>query len=93
MILIPGPDSDYGRLDPMIHYKGFEVVPRAIELDDHQWRAEVALERHRADQVRRRTFPIEDVTFEHEADAMEAALERGRQVLDGERPGETVEDL
>ena len=35
----------------MIHYKGFEVVPRTIRLANGDWRAEVVLERHRPDGV------------------------------------------
>ena len=76
----------------MIHYKGFEVVPRTIQLEGGDWRAEVVLERHRPDGVRRRTFPAQG-TYEHESDAREAALEMGRQVLDGEVPESSVEDL
>lgn len=76
----------------MIHYKGFEVVPRITQLADGDWGAEVVVERHRKDGVRRRAFPAVG-TFEHESDAMEAALEMGRQVLDGEVPGSSVEDL
>ena len=76
----------------MIHYKGFEVLPRITKPADGDWRAEVVLERHHADGVRSRTFPVVG-TFEHESDAMEAALEMGRQVLDRELPGSSVEDL
>lgn len=76
----------------MIQYKGFEVVPRTIKLTDGDWRAEVVLERHHPDGIRRRTFPAEG-TYEHESDALEAALEMGRQVLDGEVPGSSVKDL
>lgn len=76
----------------MIHYKGYEVVPRTTRLPDGDWHADVVLERHHQDGVRRRTFPATG-TFEHESDAMEAALELGRQVLDGEVPGTSVDDL
>ena len=69
-----------------------EVVPRTIRLANGDWRAEVVLERHRPDGVRRRTFPAEGA-YGHEAEAMEAALDMGRQVLDVELPGSSVEDL
>jgi len=76
----------------MIHYKGFEIVPRTIKLADGDWRGEVVLERRHPNGIRRRAFAAEGV-YEHESDAMEAALEMGRQVLDGEVPGSSVEDL
>lgn len=76
----------------MIHYKGYEVVPRTTRRDDGDWHAEVVIEKHHADGVRERAFPAVG-SFRHESEAMEAALELGRQVLDGEVPGATVEDL
>ena len=36
----------------MIHYKGYEVVPRTTRRDEDDWQAEVVLEKHHADGVR-----------------------------------------
>jgi hypothetical protein len=76
----------------MLHYKGYEIVPDVTEREDGDWDAHVVLERHRQGGVKTRPFQGSQ-GYPSKEDALKAALELGRLIIDGEVPGSTVDDL
>lgn len=63
-----------------------------MALADGDWSAEVVVERHRPDGVSVRPF-YGRKTYGSKDEALRAALEIGRRVVDGQVPGSSVDDL
>jgi hypothetical protein len=76
-----------------LHYKGFEINAVPYQLaDTGHWTVHIFIWKHRGHESTEREFSAAN-TFENKEDAIKHCLNFGKQIIDGQAKGCSVEDL
>ena len=76
-----------------LHYKGFEIAATPYQLKENwHWTIHINIWKHSGYKSIEREFSAAN-TFEKKEDAIKHCLNFGKQIIDGQLKGCTVEDL
>lgn len=76
------------------NYRGYVIDPHPQQLaETDEWTVNVTIERHHGDRVNTRPFFAGKPTFNTKAEAIDACIDFGKRIIDGQLQGLNVGDL